>query len=1024
MPNPYEVVSEINSVLISQTPKSPRELADLATAYAGLCVEANRRLKRCGDFLRHGLRAEAIYHAEVEPDLLDLLATLDLVRINDWNAVCLAQKIEPAQTLLVDVARELNEAYTADSSASQLMKRLRLLSLGEAPVAQRLAVLRSLRQLDPANAVLEKDIREYESVRLREIASEAKCAYEGQDEVRLADLGRELGMGQWVSALPEQLPGSIASCRRKLQVDRAICQLQQILPELHNAYAASSYEECSAMLAQWDEVLVQANIEAPDDLQSQVQPIRDFVGGIEQQRGAEQRFANACGALSLALDEPTGAADLNRLYRDVLSFDQPISDDLAARYRSRIAEIELAHRRKVRLVTVLSIVGVLLAGAGVAVMIDYFITQEVLRKLRREFAASVAAAVSIEDKREGDNGEALEPAKQYCSLEIDKKWPRFTSDAEIAATRQKLDDAIRQREARIQQFNKAMRRLEESGFENPDRGAWDRVNALARSHAEKNSILRWEGEYGNYWREKVDKIAGDLRKKADELEQAVDKELSSDKINGLRQADLDALRRGETDVQRCLANREKEHKDLSNDFADRKASLPEQYQPELEGLIAGRLRVIGMTLGGKDEAIKAIIEMANKGGVEETAVEQVGKAATPEDLAKALKDFPAKCPESRRNADFLRAAEGAANWSCMIELQALARAWTETPLPATAESRKERADAAAAFYKKYPKAPYAKPVGEYMAYLAVVPDNPGDREDWKTLSSGRLVNPLMQVHAFEYLKQTYYCPKGTKPQDRGTLGGWTMKYIPALSTDEADLATITCNDAAVPMPRPTLSAHARLCIKVRGMISDVSAANWDRIGLDIANAVLEYDPAKAETEKVLPVDPIVRVMILEEVLNTAKTCGWGADEQIGGALKTITGLMLKEEPLVLWPNPADDRAKEKRVEAMNALKKIGRMDPLVPAARRDALVRALPGQLFLGQGVLLRLAGKWELRGPGASAMSPGMIVCAAVESGTSGLALQKIADVGPDGKPVFAADGPRVPEGSMVFICKGPDKP
>ena len=664
MPNPYEVVSEINAVLISQTPKSPQELADLATAYAALCLEANRRLKRCGDFLRRGLRAEAIYHAEVEPDLMDLLATLDLVRVNDWNAVCMAQKIEPAQPLLLDVARELNEAYTADLSASHLMKRLRLLSLGEAPIAQRLVVLRSLRQVDPANAVLEKDIIEYESVRLREIASEAKCAYEGQDEARLATLGREVSEGQWISGVPEQLPGSIASCRRKLQVDRAIRQLEQILPDLHNAYAASSYEECAAMLAHWDGVLAQAQIEAPDDLQSQVQPIRDFASGIEQQRGAEQRFANSCGALSLALDEPTGAADLNRLYREVLSFDQPISDDLAARYRSRIAEIELGHRRKVRLVAALSILGVLLAGAGVAVMINYYQGVVALREARLRFAQLVGAAIGIEDKREGDNEAEIDLASAHFK-KLEKDTPWFAADAEIAATWQKLLGAIRQRESRIQQFNEAMRRLRESGLENPDRGAWDRAKAMARSNAEKLVLIRWEREFYDFWRKKLEEAAGDLLKRADELEQAIDKELSSDEIRGLMQAGPEAIRTGNTDVQRAFAKRQEEHTRLSADFSARVASLPEQHRELLERLIVGRLRAIELKLKSKQSAIEAIIDSRQKGEVEETAVRQVGNsAATPESLTAALKDFAANFPESPRKAAFRSAADAAADAHC------------------------------------------------------------------------------------------------------------------------------------------------------------------------------------------------------------------------------------------------------------------------------------------------------------------------------------------------------------------------
>src|SRR5579859_6359233 len=85
-----QVTDEIRAFLATADRARTPELSSLATEYAALCQEANGRLRRCLDYLRHGRRSEAIQLAESQPLLLDMVTALDFPEIDDWQQVCTA----------------------------------------------------------------------------------------------------------------------------------------------------------------------------------------------------------------------------------------------------------------------------------------------------------------------------------------------------------------------------------------------------------------------------------------------------------------------------------------------------------------------------------------------------------------------------------------------------------------------------------------------------------------------------------------------------------------------------------------------------------------------------------------------------------------------------------------------------------------------------------------------------------------------------------------------------------------------
>src|SRR5262245_42195467 len=74
--NYQDVVRTLRSLVQGQDQTLTDAFKRAAVDYAEACRAVNARLQRCEEFLQRGLRSEAVYVAEVEPAVLDLVAVL------------------------------------------------------------------------------------------------------------------------------------------------------------------------------------------------------------------------------------------------------------------------------------------------------------------------------------------------------------------------------------------------------------------------------------------------------------------------------------------------------------------------------------------------------------------------------------------------------------------------------------------------------------------------------------------------------------------------------------------------------------------------------------------------------------------------------------------------------------------------------------------------------------------------------------------------------------------------------------
>src|SRR5271169_3600666 len=142
------ITDDVRSALANNGLDGEDFLQAAAADYSLAADEVNDRLRHCAAMLRKGLRGEAIRLCEIEPNLLDAVTVLDFPERPSWAELLKLRGLIPPAGLLVELAAELNDAYTVEEPLSALMGRHRLLAMSHGPMALRLKTLRELADAD------------------------------------------------------------------------------------------------------------------------------------------------------------------------------------------------------------------------------------------------------------------------------------------------------------------------------------------------------------------------------------------------------------------------------------------------------------------------------------------------------------------------------------------------------------------------------------------------------------------------------------------------------------------------------------------------------------------------------------------------------------------------------------------------------------------------------------------------------------------------------------------------------------
>jgi hypothetical protein len=351
--DPQRMVENIRNLLYaSQQAVDLAAVQAQASGYAEACDEVNRRLARCEEFLRQGLRGEAIQYAQTEPAVLEVLTILDFRERPHWEQLLTACELPLPPVFNTETATALNRAYTEAQPLEHLLRRHRALALGRAPLGQRLMVLHQLAELDPHNPVWPQDIATFEAERLRQLEREIDTLGKARDLPpleRVQELVQEVQ--GWRSGLPAGLSDAIQSLYQDVVSGHWDKHLNELADDLEAAYQSKDEHRARELAAQWAQSVGQRPVSADDPRCRRIDRVLRWLEKKEQKLEEAGAHQQALEQLRQALrDRNMGDDDLEEYYQQAAEFPAGVPADLENAYHRRIRQIRQATQRWERLI--------------------------------------------------------------------------------------------------------------------------------------------------------------------------------------------------------------------------------------------------------------------------------------------------------------------------------------------------------------------------------------------------------------------------------------------------------------------------------------------------------------------------------------------------------------------------------------------------------------------------------------------------------------------------------------------------
>jgi hypothetical protein len=365
MADHQRVVDDIRSFLHSSEQSYSETLSVLATEYVEACQEANQRLRRVEEFLRQGLRGEAIHYAQSEPVLLDVLAVLDFPERALWDEVAKVYSLPAPPALRLATAEALNRAYAEAEPVANLLKQHRLLALARAPLNERLAVMRQLAEQDSGNLVWEQDINEFETVRMRQIQETVRRCFQRNDHAPLRPLYDELQATPWRVPPEPEMVQQVYDRLVQHTLSTGYATLQQLTREMLGAFRARDDGQLGRLVPEWQQLCQEMNLASDDPVHQQAAPALEWLARRQRQQEQEFGYQAALDALERGLTNGAiGEEQLQELYLQVTSYKPGVPAGVVRRYQERIENLRRATARRERFILAATISAGILVFVG------------------------------------------------------------------------------------------------------------------------------------------------------------------------------------------------------------------------------------------------------------------------------------------------------------------------------------------------------------------------------------------------------------------------------------------------------------------------------------------------------------------------------------------------------------------------------------------------------------------------------------------------------------------------------------
>ncbi|MDG2470901.1 MAG: hypothetical protein P8M80_16595, partial [Pirellulaceae bacterium] len=350
------------------------EFQEIADAYNAAVSEVNVRLTRCAGLLQQGMRAQAILEANVEPNLVDAVASLDIAELFQWMQLAKQYGCAASQ-LDMESAKILNQAYDAHVPLEPLLRVYRKLALQRAPLSERLAVLRKIADTDSHNLAWQEDLEAFERARIEELRAEIVPLIKSIDKnvdagnhQNLEKIFQELTGSVWTEQPPKEIINRVKAARDKSTTDIHYEQLKELELQLNDAFNELDFERARDLRDRWDGIIASCPLTHDDPVLTRAQSALGWIR--EEEIREEQRFEieEAIAQLEQLLDSGGSLADIDAQIAMATKYDEPLPDYLFERVENYRIRLQKKRTQKfVALITGLFLF--ILASAAVGIYI-------------------------------------------------------------------------------------------------------------------------------------------------------------------------------------------------------------------------------------------------------------------------------------------------------------------------------------------------------------------------------------------------------------------------------------------------------------------------------------------------------------------------------------------------------------------------------------------------------------------------------------------------------------------------------
>ena len=369
----HELLESVRVTLASSMNPNREQLERLHSELDAEIRSANKRLRECDALLSEGHRSEAIQLAEQEPNLLEVVSILDFHELAEWNDFVAELGLTVTPELQIDIATDINGAYSEDEPLERLMKKFRVLSLARAPLRSRIDLLRQIAKRDVGTAYWKDDLKSYEETRIRQISDESREAISTRNYAEVRRLADELHKKPWSVKPDRRVIERIDQTMVEVKKLEAIRMLNRVTAEWQAAMDSGDPELTKSLGEKWELVAQKCDRDSQPymDAKEKTQPMLRWMRELGQQEEAARVYAAEVKKLTKVLrSDNVTIDDIYRHYDAVAAFEEfNIPDAVQVRFEAKIAEIEKKQKMK-KMAT--------MAGVGVAVIILLAIAAKVI----------------------------------------------------------------------------------------------------------------------------------------------------------------------------------------------------------------------------------------------------------------------------------------------------------------------------------------------------------------------------------------------------------------------------------------------------------------------------------------------------------------------------------------------------------------------------------------------------------------------------------------------------------------------